>query len=69
MLVLSRKTGQSIVIGGEIVVNVREIGRGRVQIGVVAPPQMSVHREEIHQRIQREQALLASAGLRGAVLY
>ncbi len=69
MLVISRKTGQSIVIGGEIVVNVREIGRGRVQIGVVAPPQMSVHREEIHQRIQREQALLASAGLRGAVLY
>ena len=59
MLVLSRKTGQSIVIAGEIVVNIREIGRGRVQIGVTAPPQLTVHREEIHRRIQREEQLMA----------
>jgi carbon storage regulator len=54
MLVLSRKAGQSIVIAGDIVVKIVEIGRGRVQIGVAAPPQMTIHREEIHQRIEQE---------------
>ena len=54
MLVLSRKEGQSIVIQGEIVVSVVDVGRGRVQLGVTAPPHMTIHREEIHQRIQEE---------------
>jgi len=57
MLVLSRKEDQSIVIGGEIVVSVVDIGRGRVQLGVTAPPHMTVHREEIHRRIQEERRL------------
>ena len=60
MLVLSRKEDQSIVIGGEIVVSVVDIGRGRVQLGVTAPPHMTVHREEIHRRIQEERQLLVS---------
>jgi carbon storage regulator len=54
MLVLSRKPGQSIVIAGNIVVNIVEIDRGRVQIGVAAPPHVSIHREEVQQRIQQE---------------
>jgi carbon storage regulator len=54
MLVLSRKPGQSIVIGGDIVVNIVEIGRGRVQVGVAAPPHVTVHSEEIQQRICAE---------------
>jgi carbon storage regulator len=54
MLVLSRKQGQSIVVADNIVVNVVEIGRGRVQIGISAPAHMTIHREEIHQRIQNE---------------
>ena len=60
MLVLSRKEDQSIVIGGEIVVSVVDIGRGRVQLGVTAPPHMTVHREEIHRRIQEERQLSVS---------
>ena len=56
MLVLSRKQGESIVIADEIVVNVVDIGRGRVQIGVTAPSHFSVHREEIHRRIQHANA-------------
>jgi carbon storage regulator len=52
MLVLSRKQGESIVIANDIVVNIVDIGRGRVQIGVTAPPHYSVNREEIHRRIQ-----------------
>jgi carbon storage regulator len=54
MLVLSRKQGQSIVIANDIVVNVIDIGHGRVQIGVTAPAHMPIHREEVHRRIQGE---------------
>lgn len=55
MLVLSRKHGQSIVVGSEITITVVAIGRGRVQIGVTAPFDTTVHREEIHRRIQAHQ--------------
>ena len=51
MLVLSRSRGQAIVIGGTIVVDVVSIGRGRVQLGVTAPANLSVNREEVQQRI------------------
>jgi carbon storage regulator len=54
MLVLSRKQGESIVIANDIVVNIVDIGRGRVQIGVTAPSHYSVNREEIHRRIQNQ---------------
>jgi len=56
MLVLSRKQNESIVIAGEIVVSVVDIGRGRVQLGVAAPPHVTVHREEIQRRIQQDRA-------------
>ena len=61
MLVLSRKRGQSIVIDGQILISVVDLGRGRVQIGVTAPQEMSIHREEIQQRVRSE------AGLTGAM--
>lgn len=54
MLVLSRRPGESIVIADDIVVQVVEIGRGRVQVGIVAPPNLAVHREEVYRRIQQE---------------
>jgi len=54
MLVLSRKQGQSIIIAGDIVVSVVDIGHGRVQIGVTAPSHLPIHREEVHRRIQGE---------------
>jgi carbon storage regulator len=54
MLVLSRKCGQSIVIDGRVVVQVIDIGRGRVQIGIAAPAQMPIHREEVYRRIEQE---------------
>ena len=61
MLVLSRKQGQSIVIDERTVVTVLQIGQGRVQIGIVAPPRVPVFRQEIHERIKAEQRLLESA--------
>jgi carbon storage regulator len=57
MLVLSRKIGESIVIDGDITVTVVGVGRGRVHLGIDAPKQMMVHREEIYRRIQDESAL------------
>jgi carbon storage regulator len=56
MLVLSRKIGESIIIGDAIRVTVVEIGQGRVKIGVHAPDAVSVDREEIHERkvVERE---------------
>jgi carbon storage regulator len=52
MLVLSRKVGESIVIGGNITVTVMSIDRYKVRIGVEAPKELPVHRDEIQQRIR-----------------
>ena len=51
MLVISRKLGQRIVIAEAISVTVLEIGKGRVKLGVSAPAEIPVHREEIFLRI------------------
>lgn len=54
MLVLSRKEKQSIMIGDEIVLTVLSIGSEGVRIGVTAPPEVRVNREEIQQRLEQE---------------
>jgi carbon storage regulator len=54
MLILSRRVGESIVIGTDIIVTVTQVGRdGKVRIGVHAPPSIRVDREEIRQRTER----------------
>jgi carbon storage regulator len=55
MLILSRKRGEAIRIHEDIVVTVVQLGRGRVQLGIQAPANVAVNREEIHQRLQRIQ--------------
>ena len=54
MLILSRSTGQSIMIGDEITVTVIEIKGHQVRIGIDAPKNVAVHREEIYYRIKAE---------------
>lgn len=56
MLVLTRKLGEQIVIGDGIRVTVVGVGPGRVKIGVEAPANVRVDRQEIYQKIQSEQA-------------
>ncbi len=56
MLVLTRRPGESIVIGNGIKITVVNIGPGRVKIGVEAPPSVRVDRAEIHARILHEKA-------------
>jgi carbon storage regulator len=54
MLILTRRVGESIVIGGEIVVTVIEAGRDHVRIGVDAPRHVDVHRQEVYLAITEE---------------
>jgi carbon storage regulator len=54
MLILTRRVGESLVIGDEVVVNVLGVKGNQVRIGVDAPKEVSVHREEIYDRIQAE---------------
>ncbi len=54
MLILTRRVGETLMIGDEVSVTVLGIKGNQVRIGVSAPKDVSVHREEIFQRIQRE---------------
>ena len=58
MLILSRRVGETLVIGdeGEIRVTVLSCTRGQVRLGVRAPKHVSLHREEIYLKIQAERA-------------
>ena len=65
MLVLTRKTNESIMIGDEIKVTVVEVRGDQVKLGITAPKQISVHREEIYLAIRKEniQAAASQIGL------
>ena len=54
MLVLTRRPGESIVVGENIVVTVIEIKGGQVRIGIDAPREVDVYREEIYEQVQQE---------------
>lgn len=61
MLVLSRRTNESIVIAGNITVTVLEIRGDHVRIGIDAPREITVHREEIHAELARANRSAATA--------
>jgi carbon storage regulator len=54
MLVLTRKAGESIVIGSEIRVTVLELQGRQIRLGIEAPSDISVHRGEVYERIRVE---------------
>ncbi len=54
MLVLSRHIDESIVIGDDIKITIIDIGGDKVRLGIVAPQNVQVHRQEVYEAIQRE---------------
>ena len=61
MLVLTRKVGEKLVIGNTIRISVVSIGPGRVKLGIEAPADVTIDREEIHERKQFEETCVANA--------
>lgn len=55
MLILTRRVGETVMIGHEVTVTVLGVKGNQVRIGVSAPKDVAVHREEIYERIKREE--------------
>jgi carbon storage regulator len=68
MLILSRKLNESIIIDGRIIVKVLRIERDTVKLGIQAPPELPVHRQEIYDAIQRSKEGVTPDALAGHLL-
>ena len=61
MLILTRRVGETLMIGDDVTVTVLGVKGNQVRIGVNAPKEIAVHREEIYESIKREQEGLTAA--------
>ena len=68
MLILSRKIGETIRIGDDIAISILEIRGNQVRIGVKAPRDVSVHRQEVYEMIQEQNQQAATASPTDKVL-
>jgi carbon storage regulator len=55
MLILTRRVGETVMIGNDVTVTVLGVKGNQVRVGINAPKHVAVHREEIYERIKREQ--------------
>ncbi len=61
MLILTRRSGENIIVGDDIVISVIEVRGDAVRIGITAPRSVSVHREEVYRELQLANKLAASS--------
>jgi carbon storage regulator len=62
MLILTRRTGEKLMVGGDVTVTVLSVKGNQIRLGIEAPPEIRVHREEIYLKIQAERKM---SGLNG----
>ena len=55
MLILTRRVGETVMIGDDVTITVLGVKGNQVRVGINAPKSVAVHREEIYERIKREQ--------------
>lgn len=67
MLILTRRVGEALMIGDNVTVTVLGIKGNQVRIGVLAPKEVGVHREEIYERIRHEKDDTAAGGEPAAI--
>ncbi len=67
MLILTRRVGEKIIIGENVTVTMLEVKGTQIRIGIEAPRDVQVHREEIYQRILKEQETLSHVRHRRAL--
>lgn len=65
MLILTRKVGESILVGDNIEIVLSEVSRGAARIGINAPRKLSIYRKEIYDRIKQENQDAANTDLDG----
>ncbi|HET9388490.1 MAG TPA: carbon storage regulator CsrA [Steroidobacteraceae bacterium] len=61
MLILTRRVGETLMVGNDVTVTVLGVKGNQVRVGINAPKSVAVHREEIFARIQRENAAASTA--------
>ncbi len=61
MLILTRRVGETLMVGDDVSITVLGVKGNQVRIGINAPKEIAVHREEIYQRIKAEQASAAES--------
>jgi carbon storage regulator len=65
MLILTRRVGETVMIGNDVTVTVLGVKGNQVRVGVNAPRDVAVHREEIYERIKREEQEGVERSVRG----